>query len=228
MKYTTILFDADDTLLDFKRAEHDALTKTLLSFSLPADKTVTDRYSAINDGYWKALERGEVTKDELKVRRFGDLCKCFGFDKDAVSMARTYEKNLSEMTYLLDGAEELCRDLSEKYRIYIVTNGIKEVQMGRLGGSPLKKYFIKAFVSEEMGCEKPKREYFEAVAREIPDFDKDKTVIIGDSLSSDMKGGINFGIDTCWFDPSGKPKPEGMELTYVVTSFDDIREIFLK
>ena len=227
-KYKILLFDADATLLDFKRSEYVAVKECLDFFGLPSSDDVIEKYSEINDGYWKALERGEVTKEELKVARFGDLCKCFGFDKDAVSMARTYEKNLSEMTYLLDGAEELCRDLSEKYRIYIVTNGIKEVQMGRLGGSPLKKYFIKAFVSEEMGCEKPKREYFEAVAREIPDFDKDKAVIIGDSLSSDMKGGINFGIDTCWFDPSGKPKPEGMELTYVVTSFDDIREIFLK
>lgn len=228
MKYDTILFDADDTLLDFKRAEHDALAITLESFSLPTDKTVTEKYSEINDGYWKALERCEVTKEELKVRRFGDLCAFFGFDKDPVTMARTYERKLSEMTYLLDGAESLCRELSDRYRIYIVTNGIKDVQMGRLGGSAINKYYLKAFVSEEMGCEKPKKEYFEAVAREIPDFDKDKTVIIGDSLSSDMKGGIAFGIDTCWFNPNGKKAPEGMDMTYTVSSFDDIREIFLK
>ena len=228
MKYDTILFDADDTLLDFKRSEHDALTATLDSLSLPSDKTVTERYSEINDGYWKALERCEVTKEELKVGRFADLCDCFGFNNDPVAMARMYEKKLSEMTYLLDGAEELCREMHERYRVYIVTNGIKEVQMGRLFGSAISKYFIRAFVSEEMGCEKPKREYFEAVAESIPDFDKSRTVIIGDSLSSDIKGGINFGIDTCWFNPRGKAAPEGMDITYTVSSFDEIREIFLK
>ena len=227
MKYDTILFDADDTLLDFKRAEHDALKMTLIGFSLPTEREITDTYSRINDGYWKALERGEVTKEQLKVRRFGDLCSHFGFDRDPVSMARAYESNLATMTYLLDGAEELCRDLSERYRIYIVTNGIKSVQEGRLCGAAIKKYFIEAFVSEEMGCEKPRREYFEAVARRIPDFNRAKTVIIGDSLSSDIKGGINFGIDTCWFNPSGKNAPDGMNITYTVSSFDEIREIFL-
>ena len=228
MRYDTILFDADDTLLDFKRSEHDALTLTLTSFELPSDKTVTDTYSEINDGYWKALERGEVTKEALKVHRFADLCAHFGFEIDPEKMAREYERNLANMSYLLDGAKELLRDMAEKYRIYIVTNGIKEVQMGRLGGSEIRDHFIKAFVSEEMGCEKPRVEYFEAVAREIPDFDKTRTVIIGDSLSSDIKGGMNFGIDTCWFNPKGKQAPEGMKITFVASSFDDIREIFLK
>lgn len=227
MRYDTILFDADDTLLDFKRAEREALTLTLEYFGLPSDKGVTDTYSLINDGYWKALERGEVTKEELKVRRFADLCGHFFFDRDAEKMARTYEGNLATMSYLLDGAAELCRDLSRKYRIYIVTNGIKDVQMGRLLGSELNGSFIEAFVSEEMGCEKPRAEYFEAVSGRIPNFNKKKTVIIGDSLSSDIKGGINFGIDTCWFDPVGKPAPEGMEITYTVSTFDEIRKLFL-
>lgn len=228
MKYDILLLDADDTLLDFKRSEREALKKTLESFGLPTDENVISTYSRINDGYWKALERCEVTKEELKTRRFADLCTHFGFEKDPVAMARTYEGNLATMTFLLEGADAICRELSEKYRIYIVTNGIKDVQMGRLYGSGINGYFIKAFVSEEMGFEKPRVEYFEAVARNITDFDKSKTVIIGDSLSSDMKGGINFGIDTCWYNPSGKPIPDGMELTYVVTSFEEIREIFLK
>ena len=228
MKYDIILLDADDTLLDFKKGEREALTITLESLGLPTDVEVKNAYSLINDGYWKALERGEVTKEELKTRRFADLCVRFGFDRDAVTMARTYERNLSRMTCLLDGAAELCRDLSEKYRVYIVTNGIKDVQTGRLNGSKLNGYFIKAFVSEEMGAEKPSLIFFENAVKEIPGFDKKRSIIIGDSLSSDMKGGINFGIDTCWFNPSGKPLPDGMDITYTVSSFDDIREIFLK
>ena len=228
MKYDILLLDADDTLLDFKKAERVALNNTLESFGLPNSDDVISTYSIINDGYWKALERGDVTKEELKTRRFADLCSHFGFENDPVYMARTYERNLSAMTFLLEGADSLCRDLSEKYRVYIVTNGIKEVQMGRLDGSLLSGSFIKAFVSEEMGYEKPRVEYFEAVAKSIPDFDKSKAVIIGDSLSSDMRGGINFGIDTCWFNPGRKTIPDGMKLTYVVSSFEEIREIFLK
>ena len=112
--------------------------------------------------------------------------------------------------------------------MYIVTNGQKKVQNGRLFGSVLKDLFIKAFISEDVGYEKPRIEYFEAVAREIPDFDKSKTVIIGDSLTSDIKGGVNFGIDTCWYNPCGKECPEDMKITYMVSSFDDIRKIFLK
>lgn len=227
MKYDVILLDADDTLLDFKRAEREALKDTLESFGLPSNDMVVEIYSKINDGYWKALERGEVTKEALKVRRFADLCAEFEFANDPVEMARTYEGNLSKKVCLLDGAENICRELSEKYRVYIVTNGIKDVQIGRLEGSKLKEYFIKAFVSEEMGFEKPHVGFFEAAAREIPDFDKSKTLIIGDSLSSDMKGGINFGIDTCWYNTSGKTIPEDMIITYSVSSYDDIRKLFL-
>ena len=228
MKYDTILFDADDTLLDFKRAEREALKMTLEHFSLRADDEIISEYSKINDGYWKALERGDVTKEELRVRRFIDLCKYFCFDTEPAFMAREYEKNLSVASHIIDGADALCRDLAKKYRIYIVTNGIKEVQKGRLYGSAIKDHFIKAFISEEIGYEKPRLEFFEAVAKIIPDFDKSKTVIIGDSLSSDMKGGIGFGIDTCWYNPKNKEIPDGMDINYTVKSFDDIRNIFLK
>ncbi len=228
MKYDTILLDADDTLLDFKKAERESLKNTLERFSLRADEEVISTYSKINDGYWKALEREEVTKAELRVRRFADLCKSFGFDTDPVCMATEYENNLSESAYIIDGADELCRDLKEKYRIYIVTNGIKEVQDGRIYTSAIKDHFIKAFVSEEIGYEKPKLEFFEAVAKSIPNFDKNKTVIIGDSLSSDIKGGINFGIDTCWYNPNNKEIPEEMNITHIARDFEDIRNIFLR
>lgn len=227
MKYNTILLDADDTLLDFKKSEAVALRATLEYFSLRVDEEVISTYSEINDGYWKALERGEVSKSNLRWLRFADLCKSFGFDVEPMLMADEYEKNLSMTPYMLDGAEELCRDLSKKYKLYIVTNGQKKVQRGRLFCTPLTEYFIKAFISEDVGYEKPSVEYFEKVAGEIPDFDKSKTVIIGDSLTSDIKGGIGFGIDTCWYNPRGKACPEGMNITYTVKSFDEIRKIFL-
>ncbi len=228
MKYDTLLFDADDTLLDFKRAEKESLASTFEHFSLCADEEIISGYSKINEGYWKALEREEVTKDELRVRRFADLCKRFEFDIEPALMAREYERNLSLSSYIIDGADELCRDLAEKYRIYIVTNGIKDVQQGRIHESAIKDYFITDFVSEDVGYEKPRIEYFEFVAKSIPGFDKSKTIIIGDSLSSDIKGGINFGIDTCWYNPKNQEIPDGMDITYTVRSFDDIRKILLK
>ena len=227
MKYNTILLDADDTVLDFKKSEAVALRATLERFSLRVDEEVISTYSEINDGYWKALERGEVIKSDLRWLRFADLCKTFGFEVAPTLMADEYESNLSKTPYMLDGAAELCRDLAEKYRIYIVTNGQKKVQKGRLFCTPLTAYFIKAFISEDVGYEKPSREYFEKVASEIPEFDKSKTVIIGDSLTSDIKGGIGFGIDTCWYNPHGKALPDGINVTYNVRSFEDIRKIFL-
>lgn len=227
MKYNTILMDADDTLLDFKLAEHNALIKTLKSFSIDFNDTVISAYSRINDGYWKRLEKGEVTKVALRIKRFEDLCTEFGYKCDASQMASAYESALSEMAYVLDGADELCRALSQKYRIYIVTNGIKEVQKERLKGSKINGMFLDAFVSEEIGYEKPRVEYFERVADKISDFDKSKTVIIGDSLSSDIKGGIAFGIDTCWYNPKGKEKPSDIDITYIASSFDDIKKLFL-
>lgn len=225
MKYDTILFDADDTILDFKKSEREALRLTLESFSIEPKESVITAYSDINDSYWKLLEVGGVTKEKLKIARFADLCSLMGFETDPVKMAQTYEKNLSGMSYLLDDAEAVCRELKKNHRMYIVTNGIKDVQLGRINGTSVKDCFEKAFVSEEVGYEKPRVEYFEAVARAIPNFDKEKTIIIGDSLSSDIKGGISFGIDTCWYNPFGKTKPEEMEITYIVSSLYDILEV---
>lgn len=225
MKYDTIFFDADDTVLDFKRSEKEALKLTLESFSLKSDDSVISVYSEINNNYWKLLEIGGITKEELKTARFADLCAQMKFDVSPEIMARAYESNLSKMSYLLDGAEELCRELKKKYRMYIVTNGIKDVQLGRINGTPIRDCFEKIFVSEEIGFDKPRIEYFERISERIPGFDKKKTVIIGDSLSSDIKGGIAFGVDTCWYNPKNKEKPDDMDITYIVLSLNEILEV---
>jgi 2-haloacid dehalogenase len=225
-EYTTILFDADDTLFDFKRAEHEAVKDVLALVGLPDTDEIISKYSEINKGYWKMLERGEITKKDLFVARWKSFLDFYGLtDADAKMIANHYLTMLSQKCYLLNGAEELCEKLCGKFRLFIVTNGYAVVQHGRFDKSPIRKYFEDMFISEEMGAEKPTKAYFDAVFSRIPDFDPEKSVIIGDSLSSDIKGGINAGIDTCWYNPEGKNAPEGMNITYTVSKLSEIEDI---
>ncbi len=224
-KYTWLLFDADETLLDFKLAEAQAIKATFEAFGLPTDAEVIETYSKINDNLWKMLERGEVTKDRLKVLRFEEFCEHYGFAPMGCELAEAYVGNLSLQTALIDGAEEVCRELSGRYKMYIVTNGIYSVQRARFGRSAIKDYFEKCYISDEIGCEKPSRGFFDAVAADIPDFDISRALVIGDSLTSDIKGGIEYGIDTCWLNRSGKPAPEGMNITYIIKDIRDVLEI---
>ena len=224
-KYTTVLFDADATLFDFKRSEHDAVIDCLAFAGLPTTEEVVEKYSEINDSYWKKLERGEVTKAELFVARWKDTVDYYGFDFDAQVIAAKYPERLAERGYLIEGAEEICKALYGKFRLYIVTNGFAKVQHGRFDKSPIRQYFENMFISEEVGAEKPSLEYFEKVFASIPDFDREKTIIIGDSLTSDIKGGIAAGIDTCWYNPKGKEIPENMNITYTVKDLSEIESI---
>ena len=221
-KYEWLLFDADDTLLDFKLGEHRAITATLADAGLPADDEVIATYSRINDNLWKMLERGEVTKDRLKVLRFTQFCEHYGFECDGVALAESYVENLKKQTVLLDGAEDVCRALYGKYKMYIITNGIEAVQTARFGGCAIKDYFEKCYISDAIGVAKPKKGFFDAVAADIEGFEPSRALVIGDSLTSDIKGGVEYGIDTCWLNPTGKEVPDGMDITYVI---GDIREL---
>ncbi len=225
MRYTTVLFDADDTLLDFKGAEYCALGEVLRALRLPDTDEYIAAYSEINDSLWKLLEVGGIKKDELKVKRFSLFCDRFGFDVNAEEMAEMYVEALSNQSMLLDGAEELVKRLYGKCELYLITNGIEYIQTKRLENTPIKQCFKKVFISERMGAEKPSLKYFEAVAKEISELDKSQAIVIGDSLTSDIKGGINFGVDTCWYNPKGKKRPENMDITYVVGTFDEIYEV---
>jgi 2-haloacid dehalogenase len=227
MPYRIALFDADNTLLDFTRAEHDALCACLAARGLPHDGETVSAYSAINDGHWKRLEKGLTTRDRLKTERFGDFFASIGYGGDPVAMARDYEAALGQQTCLLDGALDLIRELFGHCGLYIVTNGITAVQKSRFGRCALAPYFDRSFISEEMGCAKPEKKFFDLVAAAIPGFDPKEALVIGDSLSSDIRGGINAGLDTCWFNPKGKAAPADMEITHTVGRLADIEAILL-
>ncbi len=222
MRYDFILFDADGTLLDFHKGEFEAVREAMEIMGIKPSDELVHAYSGINESLWKMLERKEITKPELLVRRFEIFCERFGFFVDVQQMARTYEIRLSQKGYLFDGAEELCARLAKTHSLYIVTNGVESIQKGRFSRLPLDKYFKQIFISGEIGCDKPDVRYFETVAERIPDFDKDRALIVGDSLTSDIKGGINYGIDTCWYAPHGNELPKDMKITYIAKDYDDI------
>ena len=224
MNYEIILLDADGTLLDFSRSEREAVAMTLSEAGLPSDDGVILTYSEINDSLWKMLERGEIQKSVLFYRRFELLLERFGWQGDALAMAKRYMECLSHKGYLIDGAEELCRRLSRDHRLYIVTNGTEWIQRGRLADSGLLPYMSDVFISDLIGAPKPRAEFFTYVAEHISGFDPDRTLIVGDSLSSDMAGGIAYGIDTCWYNPKGAAVPPEMrgKLTGVVSDFEEL------
>lgn len=230
MKYTTILFDADGTLLDFHRCEREAVAEAFSAMGVTVDGEMLDEYSKINDSLWKKLERGEIEKSVLLYHRFEIFYEKYGLCADAKQTAKEYMGTLSKKAYLIDGAEELCASIYGKAKMYIVTNGVRANQESRLSLCGLLKYFDGTFISELTGYEKPQREFFEYVAARIPDFDKERTIIVGDSLTSDIGGGINYGIDTCWYAPSGKDAPDGLtsKITYVVRDFDSMYSVLTK
>lgn len=225
MRYKILLFDADGTLLDFERSEHEAIGETLAHFSLPDSKEIRRTYSLANAEQWRLLEQRLTTKERLKVDRFRVFCERAGFVRPAEDMARFYESRLATKNYLLDGALEICEKLSKTHSLYIITNGIKDVQEGRFGTSPLKPFFKEIFISETVGAEKPSIEYFRYVKDHVEGYSAKDALVIGDSLSSDIAGGIAAGIDVCWFNPQNKSAPEGYSIHYTISKLSELEAI---
>ena len=221
-RYRTVLFDADQTLMDFKRAERAALCEALAAMGVTADKDMLKKYSEINSATWKRLERGEITKAELKTVRFAEFCDFYCLTLDSTRLAELYLTSLATQSFLMDGALEVCRTLAQHCRLYIITNGIASVQHGRLDRSPIRLYFQDLFISDELGAEKPDKTFFDRVAERIPDFDPKDTLVVGDSLSSDIRGGIDAGLDTCWLNLSAAKAPCDMKITYTVQRLEDV------
>lgn len=223
-KYDIILFDADGTLFDFSKCEREAFKEALLSFGVTASEEMIFSYHEINDSLWKALERKEIERSVLVYKRFELFFKKYSIKADALAMAQAYVSCLGEKSYLFEGAIELLDSLYGRVKMYIVTNGIERVQKRRFELSGVERYFEDIFISEAVGANKPDARYFEYVEAHIDGFDKSRALVIGDSLSSDIAGGVGYGIDTCWYAPSGE---ESSLPTYTARSFDEISGLIL-
>ena len=227
MPYSIALFDADNTLLDFSRSERDALSECLLARGIEPNEQILSRYAEINDLHWKRLELGQTTRARLRTDRFSDFFGELGLDLDPTEMADDYIVALSAKSYCMEGAEELISHLAGRCRMFIITNGNASVQHARWNKTSMAPLFEGVFISEEMGVSKPDKLFFDRVAAAIPDFDPRHALVIGDSLSSDIRGGINAGIDTCWFDRHGVGAPDDLHITYTVRSLDEVEHILL-
>ena len=217
-----VLFDLDDTLFDFHKAEKIALTKTLVHFGIDPTEETLALYSTINAAHWKRLELGEISREEVKVGRYRELFKTIGVECDPVKATAYYESMLAIGHYFMPGAPELLEELYRKYRLYIVSNGTAKVQEGRIGSSGIAKYMDGIFISQVLGANKPDKQFFDICFAEILDFSLSETVIIGDSLSSDIKGGINAGITTVWFNPKGIENDNDIKPDYTIKELSEV------
>ncbi len=223
--YDILLLDLDDTILDFHKAEGIALSRTLEELGIPATDQVCARYSAHNKACWERLERGELTREKLMTERFRSLFEELGMDIDASLAAKRYPENLSQGHYFLPGALEALEALAKKYRLFLVSNGNAAVQAGRLKSANIGRFFEGIFISELVGADKPSPVFFERVFAQIPDLDKGKTLIVGDSLTSDILGGNNAQIATCWINPKGSPQRSGITADYELKSLMELEAL---
>ncbi len=217
-----LFIDLDDTILDFHKAEHLALSKTLQSFGLEPTQDVLALYSRINKAFWERLERKELTREELLIGRFQELIARTGIDTQAEKCARTYEENLSQGHFFIPGAPEALEVLSQKYKLYLASNGTARIQAGRLKSANISHYFEGIFISQEIGANKPDKAYFDACFARISGFDPKRAMIVGDSLSSDILGGIQAGIATCWVNTHGKTAPENIRPDYEIQALSQL------
>ncbi len=220
-----LFLDLDDTILDFHKAEHLALGKTLREFGLEPTQAVMEQYSAINLRHWQMLERQEITREEVLVNRFRELFAAHGLQAEPAAVAKSYERNLSIGHYFLPGAEEAVAALSQKYKLYLASNGTACVQQGRMTSANLYRFFQEVFVSEEMGHNKPAKAYFDACFARIPGFDPEKAMIVGDSLTSDIRGGNNAGILTCWVNPKHSPRNPEIHVDYEIEALPQLEPL---
>lgn len=220
-----LFLDLDDTILDFHKAERVALSKTLRDFGIEPTDAVLDRYHLINKAHWEMLERGELTRPQVLTGRFHALFQELGRDADPEAVAEDYENGLGIGHWFLPGAQEAVISLSKKYKLYLASNGTASVQHGRLTSAGLYPYFREVFISQEVGYNKPAKEYFDACFSRIPGFCREKAMMVGDSLTSDIQGGIRAGISTCWVNPSHAPGRADICPDYEIQSLSQLEEL---
>lgn len=222
-RYRLILFDADGTLFDYEKAEDAALEAAMAEEGVPYRKEDhREVYRAINQELWELFEQGGIQAAELRIERFRRFADATGLPMDPVSISKRYLKYLAEGAYLYEGVETLLEELKGKYKMGLVTNGLKEVQRNRFAKTNLPQYMSCIIVSDEVGVQKPDPAIFRMALEEAGESDPGSTLVVGDSLTSDIQGGWNAGMDTCWFNPAGKKNPTPLRPTYEIRDLKDL------
>ena len=220
LKYKYLLFDLDHTLLDFDAAEDIALSQLLYEEGVEDIQTYKDYYVPMNKSLWKDLEQKKITKKELVNSRFAKLFAHFGIEKDGAYLAERYQFFLSKQGQTFPGVEDLLKYLiHQEYELYAATNGITYIQTGRLEQSGIAPFFKEIFISEQLHTQKPDAAFYEKIGARIPNFNKNHALMIGDSLSADIQGGNNAGIDTIWYNPHHLKNKSLAQPTYEIDSY---------
>ncbi len=220
-----LFFDLDDTLLDFHKAEAWALRQALRHSGIEPNDAIVARYSAINQSQWELLEEQKLTREQVLIRRFQLLFQELGVDASCEETQHCYENMLAKGHDFMPGAPELLETLNGKYPLYLVSNGTAMVQDCRLRDSGIEKYFQGIFISERVGVDKPQKAFFDRSFATIPNFDPSQAMMIGDSLTSDIRGGNNAGIFTCWYNPKHKPRRADIHVDYEIAELMELPKL---
>ena len=224
-RYRWLLFDADGTLFDYDAAEAAAIVGTWEELGLAVPDGLVAAYRRINAELWRLYEEGGISQLDLQVERFTRLLSELGGASDAATLSRRYLETLSRQTYLLDGARRLLEWARDRFRLALITNGIPEVQRPRIRRSGFDRFFPVVVISGEEGVAKPAAPIFEVAMRRMGQPDRREVLLIGDSLTSDVRGGVDFGLDTCWYNPVGEDRADGPEPRYEIRRLDELRAI---
>jgi 2-haloacid dehalogenase len=222
MNYKWILFDADNTLFDYDAAEFGALTFTFEELGHPLTTDHHTSYRQVNHQNWLAYERGEITQAILRTRRFEQFLAAMAMNEEPGHVSGRYLFHLGNRIDLVDGAAELVEALHGRVGLMIITNGLKDVQRSRMNQSEIGQYFHDVIISEEVGVAKPDGRIFDICFERMGHPQKSEVLIVGDSLTSDIQGGLNYGIDTCWFNPAGRPNTLGRDVTFEIGRLEEL------
>ena len=226
MRYRILLFDADNTILDFDANEKASFFAMMQEMGETCTEEIYQTYAAMNRRLWQAIERGEITVKEGINTRFARLMAGYGREVDGPLYESVYRSYLNQGSQVIPEAEEALTDLQAAgYELYLITNGMEETQNFRMKASGMDRFFRDRFISSRIGANKPSAEFFAYVKEHIPDFDGRKTLIIGDSLTSDIQGGLNAGLDTCWYNREGKTPDPCIPATYEIRDLRELKSI---
>jgi len=225
MKYKWLLLDADGTLFDYDKAEAVALEKTFEQEGCGFEPSYAGVYRRINEQIWLNFEQGKISQDRLRTKRFELFLEAVHIESDPVLFSQRYLKHLADGAYLIKDAEEIVRSLHGRIGLLLITNGLKEVQRSRLAKSTIGKYFADVVISDEIGVAKPERQIFDVAFSKMGNPRKEEVLIVGDSLTSDIQGGSDYGIDTCWFNPERKSRDLNVEIRYEIHRLNELLNI---